>query len=101
MKPAIQAPRLVLWDIDQTLIEGGTVTHSAYATAFRRATGRRLEHPWRLDGRTELAAATEVLQAHGLSLDPRVIPAAERRDLGCWFGCGELPGRLSGCSMAS
>jgi phosphoglycolate phosphatase len=69
MKPAIRAPRLVLWDIDQTLIEGGTVTHSAYATAFRRATGRRLEHPWRFDGRTELAAATEVLQAHGLRPD--------------------------------
>ncbi|MEU6076967.1 haloacid dehalogenase-like hydrolase [Micromonospora sp. NPDC047074] len=60
------APLLVLWDIDQTLIEGGTVTHRAYAAAFHRATGRTLEHPWQFNGRTELAAATEVLRAHGL-----------------------------------
>ncbi|MEU9509135.1 haloacid dehalogenase-like hydrolase [Micromonospora sp. NPDC048170] len=62
-------PLLVLWDIDQTLIEGGTVTHRAYAAAFHTATGRRLEQPWRFDGRTELAAATEVLRAHGLDPD--------------------------------
>jgi phosphoglycolate phosphatase-like HAD superfamily hydrolase len=69
MNSVVRTPRLVLWDIDQTLIEGGTVTHSAYAAAFQRATGRRLEHPWRFDGRTELAAAAGVLHAHGLKPD--------------------------------
>jgi phosphoglycolate phosphatase-like HAD superfamily hydrolase len=57
---------LVLWDIDHTLIDGGTVSRRAYAAAFREATGRELELPWQFDGRTELAAATEVLRAHGL-----------------------------------
>jgi hypothetical protein len=52
---------LVLWDIDQTLIEVGGATRLAYAAAFRRATGRVLEQPWQFNGRTELAAATELL----------------------------------------
>jgi phosphoglycolate phosphatase len=58
---------LVLWDIDQTLIEVGHVTRSAYAAAFRRATGAELERPWAFDGRTELAAAAGVLSDHGLN----------------------------------
>jgi phosphoglycolate phosphatase-like HAD superfamily hydrolase len=57
---------LVLWDIDQTLLEVGTTTRSAYAAAFRTVAGRELEQRWRFDGRTELAAATEVLGDHGL-----------------------------------
>jgi phosphoglycolate phosphatase len=59
-------PVLVLWDIDQTLIDGAGVGRRAYDAAFYKATGRRLEHPWRFDGRTERAAATEVLRAHGV-----------------------------------
>jgi phosphoglycolate phosphatase len=58
---------LVLWDIDHTLMQSGPTAHDAYAAAFQRATGRILVQPWRFDGRTELAAATEVLQAHGLA----------------------------------
>ncbi|WP_344833535.1 HAD family hydrolase [Actinocorallia longicatena] len=58
---------LVLWDIDHTLIDGGTTARAAYDAAFLRATGRRLEHDWRFDGRTELAAASEVLEVHGVS----------------------------------
>jgi phosphoglycolate phosphatase-like HAD superfamily hydrolase len=57
---------LVLWDIDHTLIEGGPASRHAYEAAFHRATGRPMELPWRFDGRTELAAATEVLRLHGL-----------------------------------
>lgn len=57
---------LVLWDIDQTLLEGGTTTRSAYAAAFRMVAGRELELTWRFDGRTELAAATELLSGHGI-----------------------------------
>lgn len=46
----------------------GTVTRAAYAAAFCQVTGQRLEHPWQFDGRTELAAASDVLRAH--DLDP-------------------------------
>lgn len=57
---------LVLWDIDHTLVDAGHAGRDAYAAAFRAVTGRPLVQPWRFDGRTELAAATEVLRAHGL-----------------------------------
>jgi phosphoglycolate phosphatase len=60
-------PLLVLWDIDQTLIEAGGATRPAYAAAFRKTTGRVLEQPWQFNGRTELAAATEVLRLHGVN----------------------------------
>ncbi|MFE9421438.1 HAD family hydrolase [Kitasatospora sp. NPDC006697] len=62
------APLLVLWDIDHTLIDGGTVARRAYAAAFQRATGLPLTKAWSFDGRTETAAMTEVLRAH--DLDP-------------------------------
>jgi phosphoglycolate phosphatase-like HAD superfamily hydrolase len=57
---------LVLWDIDQTLIQAGPTTRAAYAAAFRAVAGREMDRPWRFDGRTELAAATEVLSDHGI-----------------------------------
>ncbi|WP_354638630.1 HAD hydrolase-like protein [Kitasatospora camelliae] len=59
-------PLLVLWDVDHTLIDGAGISRQAYSAAFRRATGRELDQPWQFDGRTELAAATDVLRAHGL-----------------------------------
>ncbi|MFE0462097.1 HAD family hydrolase [Kitasatospora sp. NPDC058965] len=64
----LPTPLLVLWDIDHTLLDCGTVNRRAYAAAFRRATGVELADGWRFDGRTELAAATEALRAH--DLDP-------------------------------
>ena len=66
--------RFVLWDIDQTLIEGGTATRAAYAAAFQRATGAVLERPWQFNGRTELAAASGVLREHGFDpADRRLV----------------------------
>lgn len=65
--------RLVLWDIDQTLIEAGTVGRAAYAAAFRRVTGRELDRPWQFDGRTELAAATDVLLMHGFAAEGALL----------------------------
>jgi phosphoglycolate phosphatase-like HAD superfamily hydrolase len=56
----------VLWDIDQTLLEARGAGRDAYAAAFLRLVGRPLEQPWQFNGRTELAAATEVLRAHGV-----------------------------------
>ncbi|GAA2097563.1 HAD family hydrolase [Actinomadura alba] len=96
----IPMPLLVLWDIDHTLIDCGTVAHQAYATAFRKATGRPLERPWRFDGRTELAAATEALRAHGLDPGGGLLDAftelivAETRDRGADLAAGGqvLPG---------
>jgi phosphoglycolate phosphatase-like HAD superfamily hydrolase len=63
------APLLVLWDIDHTLIDCGTVPRRAVAAAFRRATGLPLGLTWSYHGRTETAAATELLRAHDLEPD--------------------------------
>ncbi|MFI6977454.1 HAD family hydrolase [Embleya sp. NPDC050154] len=68
-------PRLVLWDIDHTLIDGGTVSRRAYAAAFRQISGRALDQPWQFDGRTELAAASEVLRAHGMPPEGGMLDA--------------------------
>lgn len=65
----------MLWDIDQTLIEVGGATRLAYGAAFLRAAGRPLDQPWAFNGRTELAAATEVLRAHGLDASPARVAA--------------------------
>jgi len=73
-QPEPAHPRLVLWDIDQTLIEIGSATRQAYATVFGKLVGRKLEQPWRFNGRTELAAVADVLRAHD------VEPTAELVD---------------------
>lgn len=65
-------PLLVLWDIDQTLIEVGGTTRQAYAAAFAKAVGRPLDQPWAFNGRTELAAVAAVLAAHGVPATPEV-----------------------------
>lgn len=66
-------PLLVLWDMDQTLIEVGPSTRQAYSAAFLRLTGRPLSEPWRFNGRTELAAATDVLRAHAVEPTPALL----------------------------
>jgi phosphoglycolate phosphatase-like HAD superfamily hydrolase len=71
----IQAVLLVLWDIDQTLIKVGSATRQAYDAAFRQVAGRPLDQPWAFNGRTELAAATDVLRAHGIDASPARVDA--------------------------
>jgi phosphoglycolate phosphatase-like HAD superfamily hydrolase len=63
----------VLWDIDQTLLEARGAGRDAYAAAFLRLVGRPLDQPWQFNGRTELAAATEVLRAHGVEPTPTMV----------------------------
>jgi phosphoglycolate phosphatase-like HAD superfamily hydrolase len=61
------SPLLLLWDVDQTLVEVGGATRRAYAATFEKVVGRALDQPWRFDGRTELAAVAEVLRSHGVT----------------------------------
>jgi len=73
--PERPRPLLVLWDIDQTLIEVGGATRVAYAAAFARAVGRPLDQPWAFDGRTELAAVAHVLATHDVPATPELTDA--------------------------
>ena len=59
-------PRLVLWDVDHTLIENSGVSKEIYATAFEILTGRSPRHPARTNGRTDLAIMAAMLADNGM-----------------------------------
>ena len=63
--PAINF-RLVLWDIDHTLIETRGVGSQFYQAAFEEVTGRKLERKADVTGKTEQAILAETLRLHGL-----------------------------------
>jgi phosphoglycolate phosphatase len=58
--------RLVLWDIDHTLIETRGVGGQVYAEAFAKVTGRHLENMPELAGRTEPVIFREALKVNGI-----------------------------------
>jgi phosphoglycolate phosphatase-like HAD superfamily hydrolase len=51
--PEVLISRLVLWNIDLTLVDVGRITRDAYVEAFRRVTGRPLIQLPQLPGRME------------------------------------------------
>jgi phosphoglycolate phosphatase len=63
--------RLVLWDIDHTLIETGGVGRELYRRAFEAVAGRTMVKEADVTGQTELAILTETLRQHGIEDDER------------------------------
>lgn len=65
-------PRLVLWDVDRTLLIGGGVGVSAYTAAFTAVTGV----PWTAQvvaaGRTDRTLTPEMFAAHGVAVQDRL-----------------------------
>lgn len=61
-----QAPCLLLWDIDYTLIANEGMSKEIYAAAFRRLTGREPKHLARTAGRTDPQIMAGMLLDHGL-----------------------------------
>ncbi|REF36323.1 phosphoglycolate phosphatase-like HAD superfamily hydrolase [Thermasporomyces composti] len=58
--------RLVLWDVDHTLIETGGVGREVYRTAFEAVTGRPLARMADVTGATEPALFRQTLRINGL-----------------------------------
>jgi phosphoglycolate phosphatase len=58
--------RLVLWDIDHTLIDTGGVGRSLYQEAFEQVTGRSMERQAEISGRTEPDIFRDTLDLHGI-----------------------------------
>jgi phosphoglycolate phosphatase-like HAD superfamily hydrolase len=58
--------RLVLWDIDHTLIESGNVGRQVYAEAFAKVTGHQLDKLPELAGRTEPVIFRDALRINGI-----------------------------------
>jgi len=82
---ALEAPihRLVLWNIDLTLVDVGRVTRAAYADAFAAVTGRPLVRLSQMAGRTESEIFFDALALN--EADP-LAPAP---------ACEEVLGRFS------
>ncbi|MGW0826916.1 HAD family hydrolase [Streptomyces sp. NPDC002845] len=63
------AERLVLWDIDHTLIDTRGVGRELSAAAFLRTTGQTMREQARIDGITEPVIFRETAKLHGLTTD--------------------------------
>lgn len=61
--------RLVLWDIDHTLVSITGVSREIYGRAFEQLTGRPLVHLADMAGRTEQAISRETLALNGVQPD--------------------------------
>jgi phosphoglycolate phosphatase len=69
----VSAPRLILWDIDHTLVRvGGSVSRTIYERAFRQVTGKALGELADMSGRTEQAIMVETLRLNGIE-QPEVL----------------------------
>lgn len=66
-------PRLVLWDIDYTLLESRGLGRMMYQRAFPEVTGRPLEEFAVAHGRTELDIMHETLRLHGIAPSEDVL----------------------------
>ncbi|MFI0470133.1 HAD family hydrolase [Saccharopolyspora sp. 5N102] len=67
--------RLVLWDIDLTLIDARGFGSRWYRRALADVTGKALQRMPDTAGRTELAITTDVLEIHGSTPDEPTIAA--------------------------
>ncbi len=79
-------PRLILWDIDHTLIETRGAGGQFARAAFEEITGIRPEHMAEATGKTEPVILAETLRAHGIEPNDtyqrqyaQALPAQYRR----------------------
>lgn len=72
------APVLVLWDIDHTLVTAGGVGRMVYARAVPAVTGNPLRELPAFSGRTELDIMQESLRCHGVEPTDDVLGRLSR-----------------------
>lgn len=60
------AERLVLWDVDHTLVELHRLHYDLYSEAFEAVTGRAPERLVWMAGRTDRDGMTDILSRHGI-----------------------------------
>jgi phosphoglycolate phosphatase-like HAD superfamily hydrolase len=68
-----RAPRLVLWDIDHTLVDLSKAGGDWYTTALATVTGATLRHRPIFGGRTERAITMEILASHDIEVTEETI----------------------------
>lgn len=70
---ASPAVRLVLWDVDRTLLTAGGIGRRLYEHAFAAVTGRAPAAVADMAGRTEHAIAADTLRLNGVAPDPELL----------------------------
>ena len=78
MSDGQNAPVLVLWDIDHTLVAAGGVGRMVYARAVPDVTGFPLRELPAFSGRTELDIMQESLRCHGVEPTDEVLGRLSR-----------------------
>jgi phosphoglycolate phosphatase len=58
--------RLVLWDVDHTLVDAGGLSSHCYGLAFRQRFGRELGHRVPMQGRTDRDIVADTLRCNGI-----------------------------------
>ncbi|GIH74536.1 haloacid dehalogenase [Planobispora longispora] len=72
--PEATINRLVLWNVDLTLVDVAIVTRDAYADAFRRVTGRPLMKLTQHNGRPDSEIIFEMLAINGIVAEDEHLP---------------------------
>jgi phosphoglycolate phosphatase-like HAD superfamily hydrolase len=70
--------RLVLWDLDHTLLEVRNISREAYAVGFERVTGVPLTRFAKMAGRTDRAIIADTFRLQGLSPSAEIIDRVGR-----------------------
>ena len=70
--------RLVLWDIDGTLVDSGGVGPDAFPVAFERTVGRPPAELAAMSGRTDHEITLDTLECHGIDDPERLWPEFAR-----------------------
>jgi phosphoglycolate phosphatase len=76
--------RLVLWNIDLTLLDVGRVSRDAFADAFRRVTGRPMAALPQLAGRSDTEIFFESLYLNDVPTGQNEVADAELLARYCW-----------------
>lgn len=70
--------RLVLWDIDGTLVDSAGLGRDAFLEAFERVTGSQPDRLVAFAGRTDMEIALDLLQTAGIDHSERLLGDFER-----------------------
>lgn len=74
----VRRDRLILWNLDHTLLDAGRVTREAYAEAFTAVTGRPMVRMAPTAGRTESEIIFETLAFNGVHTEDEHLEAFTR-----------------------
>ncbi len=74
----VRRDRLILWNLDHTLLDAGRVTREAYAEAFTSVTGRPMVRMAPTAGRTESEIIFETLAFNGVQTEDEHLDAFTR-----------------------